>query len=441
MLNMLRQWWLPLWLFALYFIYPIPHTIALRNALLISGLAGCLWVIRRDRSSIPWRTLGAFRTSGWILAILACWLLFQSAFISPYPDLALDMLRGDWFNELLIAITGGCAVLAARREGAEQVLTTLTLALFAHIALLLAYQCGLWVSTGHPALGLTPFANRDYHSTLLTALIALLLADLCARIIFGTKSLAIAQCILLPMLALSYVAAWVLMARNAVTITFVMTFISAGILLFKERHKLGRRSISGTVALLLLLSVATWVGQSNDERWSGFGEAVRAAIDTKNNMAWLDEGKYARPLMADGQAVNHSTYMRLAWAKVALEQIQRYPLGLGYGHKAFGWAVNHSYNVETGHESSHSGLLDFTLANGIPGLLLWLALSAALIRSGWHAFRDRHSPAGLMLAFTVIAYLVRCLIDGHLSGFRLEMYALLVGALVMAQASEKEPCS
>jgi O-antigen ligase len=132
--------------------------------------------------------------------------------------------------------------------------------------------------------------------------------------------------------------------------------------------------------------------------------------------------------------------MRLAWGKVAIEQIERYPLGLGYGHKAFGWAINRSYNLQTGHESSHSGLLDFTLANGIPGLILWLALSAALTHSGWLAFRRTNSATGLLLAFTVIAYLVRCLFDGHLSGFRLEMYALLVGVLVMTQALEQKQC-
>ncbi|MEI7614214.1 MAG: hypothetical protein WCK63_15040, partial [Betaproteobacteria bacterium] len=112
-----------------------------------------------------------------------------------------------------------------------------------------------------------------------------------------------------------------------------------------------------------------------------------------------------------------------------------------YGHKAFGWAINRSYQVQTGHESSHSGLLDFTLANGIPGLILWLALSLALIVAGWRAFRNQHSPAGLALVFSVSAYLVRCLLDGHLSGFRLAMYAFLVGLLVMLQSVETEPCS
>lgn len=442
MAEALRKWWLPVWLFALYFVYPIPHTIALRNLLLVSGLVCCLWIIRHDGTGKDaWRALKTFRTSGWILATLSGWLIFQSSVISPYPQLALDMLRGDWFNELLVAVIGGCAVLAGRQGGARRVLTTLSLALFAHIVLLLAYQCWLWLSTGNPSLGLTPFANRDYHSTLLTALIALLLADLSTRIVFGTNLLAISQRTLLLILTLSYVATWVLMARNAVVITCVMTLITAGVLITREKHRPKLQVTTGIIALLFALSVVTWIGQRSDERWNGFSEAVQAALDTKNNLAWLDEGKNARPVMQNGQAVGHSTYMRLAWAKIAIEQIERYPLGLGYGHKAFGWAVNRSYGLQTGHESSHSGLLDFTLSNGIPGLILWLALSGALIAAGWRTFLKKGSAAGLMLTFTVVAYLVRCLVDGHLSGFRLEMYALLVGALVMAQALEAEQCN
>jgi hypothetical protein len=440
-LNMLRQWWLPLWLFTLYFIYPIPNTIALRNALLISGLAGCLWVIRRNRGSIPWQTLGAFRTSGWILAILTGWLLFQSAFISPYPDLALDMLRGDWFNELLIAITGACAVLAARNGGIQRLITSLVLALFAHVALLLVYQLWLWIFTSAHVLSETPFAQKDYHSTLVTALIALLLADLISRVIIKRAALTTNWQATLLMLALSFVATATLMARNGFVIVVALMVLTISIFFIAGRQRLGRHSASAMIIFILFCSVATWIGMRSDTRWEGLSDAATAAFDTQHNLAWLNSRQHPVPLMKNGKRVEESAYMRLAWATVALEQIQRYPLGLGYGHKAFGWAVNRSYNLQTGHESSHSGLLDFALANGIPGLVLWLALSAALTVNGWRAFRKDASAVGLLLVFTVQGYLVRCLIDGHLSSFRLEMFALLVGMLIAAQAVEKESCN
>lgn len=439
-----RKWWLPGWLFALYFIYPIPHTIALRNLLLVVGLASCLWMIGRDHSSRQARrALASFRASGWILATLTGWLLLQSSLVSPYPALALDMLRGDWLNELLVAFIGGCAVLAMRRGGsnARRAVTTLTLALFAHALLLFAYQIWLWFSSGSYPSRLTPFANIDYHSTLLTALVALLLADLSSRIIAGRAALEISSRAEMLMLVLALVTTIILTARNAVIISFVLLVLTAAVFFLAGRRRLGHWVTPAILAVFLISSIVGWIGLRSDPRWEGFVEAATAAFDTQSNRNWLDGEKYAPPLTKSGQPVEESAYLRLAWAKVAMEQIERYPLGLGYGHKAFGWAVNRSYNLQTGHESSHSGLLDFTLANGIPGLLLWLALSAALIVAGWRGFRKDGSPAGLMLIFSVVAYLVRCTVDGHLSGFRLEMFALLVGVLVVTQALESEPCS
>ena len=82
--------------------------------------------------------------------------------------------------------------------------------------------------------------------------------------------------------------------------------------------------------------------------------------------------------------------------------------------------------------SSHSGWLDFALAAGIPGLVLLLLTAALAIRGGWRQFRDHDDPAGLMLTFLVGSYLLRCLLDGHFSGWRLGLFAFICGVLVAA---------
>lgn len=440
-----RQRWLPVWLFAVYATYPVPHTVALLNILLVLGTGMCLWVIYRDpraHDALP-LLKASFRPGGWILAILTGWLLIQSTLISPYPKLALDLWRHDWLNGLLVAAAGAAAVLACRATDLNRPLVAITFSLFAHLILLLGYQAWQWFHGAWDPLNNTPFAQKDYHSMLVTTLIALLLADLLARV--PAREQVIPHAFLplpavLLMLAVSLVSTATLMARNAVIITIIMLIVSIGIFAFRGAKGLGKRALPAVIVLVLGASAVSWMALRSDARWQSFSAAAAVAFDTSDNLAWLDSEKHPRPLMQDGQPVDHSAYMRLAWGKVALEQIQRYPLGLGYGHKAFGWAVNRSYNVQSGLESSHSGLLDFTLANGIPGLLLWLALSGALMASGWRAFRKTGSPYGLMLVFTVAAYLLRCLLDGHLSGFRLEMYALLVGVLVMAQSLESGRC-
>lgn len=427
-------------LFVLMLVYPIPHTIAFRNILLVAFLAGCAVPLRRAGRAAVAAALRPLRVAAVLMAVLTGWLLFQSALISERPAEALNMLRGDWLIGIIAATAGAAAVLTLRVRGyaakVPMLLRALALALFAHIALLLAYQGWIWLAEGAFPFAHTPFAEKDYHTVVVTALLGLLLADLLAWRLRGRGGLGLPAGVELAMAVATCVAAVTLSSRNAVIITVCLVALSAAVLLL-----LGRERLAGwlrpTLAALALVAVALgWWGLRSDARWDNFVGSAAVAMQTEEHRAWLAPGLHPWPKTASGQPVEESAYLRLAWAKVALEQVARYPLGLGYGHKAFGWAVNRSYDVQTGHESSHSGLLDFTLANGIPGILLWLALSAALARAGWHGFRRSGSPAGLMLAFTVAAYFLRCALDGHLSGFRLEMYALLVGALLAALPAE-----
>lgn len=442
MLEMLRKGWLPTWIAAVYFIYPIPHTIALRNLLLISGLMVCLVVIFNDKNQAHLRPqLKAFQASGWLLLTLTLWIIFQSAFISPYPHLALEMVRGDWLTALLVATTGGIVVMANQQWEPNRPLGAIIFSLTLHIACLLAYQVWLWAQTGHYPFGATPFAQKDYHSMLVTTLIALLLADVSMRAFNPRHMTTLPLPAMLVALLLSFIATITLLARNAVIINFIMLLMTICLISFSRRERADRWLAPTAIVLLVISVVVGGIGLRSDSRWQGFAEATAAALDTEHNLAWLNPQEYPLPLMKNGQPVEESAYSRLAWGKVGLEQVGRYPLGLGYGHKAFGWAIHLSYDVQTGHESSHSGLLDFTLANGLPGLILWLALAFALMRAGWRAFRKQRSVAGLALVFSVTAYLVRCLVDGHLSGFRLEMYAFLMGLLIMLQSIETKRCN
>ena len=437
-----RKTSIPLFCFAIYFVYPIPHTVALRYLLLGSLLSSSLWILARNPFPADcFRNLRPFRTSGLILLALSFWLLIQSAFISPLSKEALGMLRGDWLNSLIAVSIGLLAVLVCQSDDSRRPIHAATTALVLHILALFAYQIWIWAHNGTYPLGRTPFAEKDYHSMLVTTLSALILADMLSRSIIGRVIHPLSWPALSGILVLSCIASVTLLARNAVIINALLIVASGLIFVVIKRKAFGQAVVPLMLVLFLAISSLGWFGLQSDARWQGFSEAVTAAIDTKNNLAWLNTQEYPLPLMRNGKPVEESAYSRIAWAKVGVEQIAQYPLGLGYGHKAFGWAVNRSYHVQTGHESSHCGLLDFTLANGIPGLLLWLALSIALMATGWRAFMKQQSPAGLALAFSVSAYLVRCLVDGHLSGFRLAMYAFLIGLLVMLQSIETKQCN
>jgi O-antigen ligase len=144
---------------------------------------------------------------------------------------------------------------------------------------------------------------------------------------------------------------------------------------------------------------------------------------------WLTNDAATRPVTPSGAGLEESAYLRTAWARQAVQAIGAHPLGLGFGRDGFGRAVAEKYGVK-GMVSSHSGWLDFALGAGLPGLALLLLAAGLAIRGGWMSFRQHGDGASLMLCFLVGGYLLRCLLDGHLSGWRLGLFAFICGVLI-----------
>ncbi|MBK9352074.1 MAG: hypothetical protein IPN05_18625, partial [Sulfuritalea sp.] len=85
-----------------------------------------------------------------------------------------------------------------------------------------------------------------------------------------------------------------------------------------------------------------------------------------------------------------------------------------------------------GHGQQPQRLAGFRAGCRASGLGLLLLTAALAIRGGWRQFRERGDAAGLMFAFLVGGYLLRCLLDGHMSGWRLGLFAFLCGVLIAA---------
>jgi len=71
-ISKLRSSLWPVWLFALVATFPVPHTIALRNVLLVGGLMGLPWRWRTTLAKLLAlrRGLAWLAASGWILGAL-----------------------------------------------------------------------------------------------------------------------------------------------------------------------------------------------------------------------------------------------------------------------------------------------------------------------------------------------------------------------------------
>ena len=255
-------WFWRVWLATIVFVFPIPHTIALRNLLLLVGVLLLLATLRQaPRPRFP----QALKAAAWALVATTAWLVLHSLTVAPAPTLALDNLRGDWIVPLL---TGVLAAYAAARAGPRQALLAVIAALLAHMIWMLSWQLWIWVAAGAsgpwPA-GITPFGERDYQSTLNGFLFAILLAERFAVLSIGGSVALLPSRLAWTLLAVSLIADIALRTRNG-TIVGIALLLTTIVWMARRRPR-----------FLLLLLVVAALGSASfalDSRWSGLKESI-----------------------------------------------------------------------------------------------------------------------------------------------------------------------
>lgn len=409
-------WFWQVWLATIIFVFPISHTIALRNLLLLVGVLAMLATLRGTRRSLRRPLL---KPAAWALVATTAWLALHSVAVAPAPTLALDNLRGDWIVPLL---TAALAVYAAARVEPRLAIRAIIAALLAHMLWMFGWQLWLLLTTGAVAdgsKGIVPFGERDYHSTLAGFLLALLLGERMAAHGDGNGFFAVR-----PMwvgLGLVLLADIMLRVRNGTLVSVVLLSLTA---LWMTRRQ------PRFILLLVIVAVLGGTSLTLDKRWSGLKESLALGWSSQSTY-WMAGDQTLRPSTPSGADLDDSAYLRAAWAHRAVLAIGEHPLGLGYGRDGFGRAVEAKYGFK-GMVSSHSGWLDFALAAGLPGLVLLLLSAGLAMHGGWRQFHRREDAAGLMFSFLVGGYLLRCLLDGHLSGWRLGLFAFICGVLIAA---------
>ena len=113
--------------------------------------------------------------------------------------------------------------------------------------------------------------------------------------------------------------------------------------------------------------------------------------------------------------------------------MQEHPLGIGYSRTAFGDQIDRKYGLGGVFRGSHShsGLIDFGIANGFPGLVLWLVFLASLAWTGWRAFEGEQMALGLMLIFLVSGFFGRSIVDSNLRDHMLQQFLMIVAILTV----------
>lgn len=434
--STIRPWphWL-LWLMLLLNIsWPMSHSVALRNVLLALLLlvGGVLYRRQPQRQLVP----AALNTAAKLYLLLSAWLL-ATVLLADDPLNSLSQYRGEWLMAFVALLVGLllASMAAGRLPGIDRsnLLTCIILALALPCLIQLLYATLFFAKYHSLPLSDVPLFGRTSLSIVHNLLYGMLLADALARSSGRARLLPLPNSVLWLAFALSFFCTYLLNTRNGTFGVLLITLFAAVVAWYQHRQRIHNGLLASLMlSLLLLLLGYAKITYEAEPRWAAFGESTRLALDTQHNKAWLDD-RIPLPLMSNHRPVDHSAYMRLAWFKEGAQAVLDNPLGVGFGRNAFGHALQRKYGEGRGH--SHSGLIDFALSGGIPGLLMWLALSGSLLRLGWRAYFQGNDVVGMALVMLVTGTLLRMIVDSNLRDHGLEQYLFLTAALAALAAT------
>ncbi len=413
------------------FVLPIPGTIALRHFLTLALL--CLCTIALGRAAIGLHELSLRARPLMLgLGLITVWLLLQAASVSDETAWAMKEISNQWLPAILMAFLGvGLARVWIKGGWARrQVLGLLAACMLAQVLASLLAVMPMYLADGHFPQAKTWFTagklEVSYWNNLLLALLAV---DALSRWLYRNAITNLPMPAVASGIFLVVLSNLAFGARAGVIGSGMLVISLSLLLLWHERDRLGPKRVSAFMlsAALLVVSLAA-ISYRLDPRWATFTETAEIAWSQGGGGAWLNPDEIQPPTLASGEIAEASAYHRISWIRAGLDLVADYPLGVGYGRNAFGHALRKTTETRLGH--AHSGIIDWTVGTGLPGLVLWLGLLGGMLLVGLRRFFRKRDAAGLILVFAVGGFFGRMLIDSINRDHMLMLFFLILGMLV-----------
>ena len=420
-------------------IWTLPGTIALRHLFLVLGFIASIFILRQNSSRLIQKAAWPL----WLLILFYGWLLIHLAFFSHEFSVQLSELRSVWARSLvasLIGISVGMLLQTNKDESREhtdpqlQSVQQSRFNCYSTVILFIGLSAPTWIIFGGYLFAMLQ-SGQGLQFDIYQYLYKLYRIKP-AYVIFVTLSLPL--CFILLLRALNHQESrwWLLLSPVAIVLTpfggfFIgsknaMVIFALAALLFligivRSLVRLPKISFGSVAAFLLIAIVATYGIHKHLERtnsWLALSDNIQIGMDIDHYDFWKNREVFPRPMNANSQLVDISTYERTAWFTAGIRLLKENPLGYGLTHHSFGTLALAKWpdfykpqgNLKG---ATHSGWLDLALGVGIPGLvIIILCLLASWVRSFkynglWFTY------AAWTIPLLLLTYLIAELGEGH----------------------------
>lgn len=420
----------------LSFIWVLPHTIALRNILLVLGFIFAIsYLATRPNKHLLNKTLVPLL----FLIALFIWVIIHFLFFSMSPDIELKEIKSLWLR-------AGCGVVIA-------------------VALSLVVKESSWGKVGFfGALSFTPLINLGvygYQSFLKGSLImpsefvtrflfnkieAAFFGSIAIAVFLGWsfsclrkeqnfKNLAIELTLFLAIF-LFLGSSLVSTSKNGIAVGLSLFALFCCCLLFLALFRIGRRLRYLMVMIIFIGGLATIakLHHSSSSGWETLYADIKVAIQIDKNHHWRGHGM-GFPLNEYQIPVAGNTYERISWATVGWRLILKEPLGYGSINSSFKGMLDHHKIDHTISGQTHSGWTDFTLAFGLPGLAIIILTQLMIIYMGLKNMNP-YSLIGVWICFSLLPLGLIAEIS-YKQYFEAAIFFIAFSAMMVWQPSQK----
>ena len=377
-------------------IWVLPNTIALRHILLGIGLVSSMAIIIKSNFFKGRRTLEMLPLL--LLLLIFIWVLIHFWFFSLNPILEWQELKSIWLRVLGCSIIAVGLSLSLRLNDRLKPYFFISLFIISWINLgaylYLSYQQG---SLMLPSTFVYAFVFKKIEAAFF-GVIAISVA--CASLVdliskkYDQKSLILSVFWFLGITS-AIVSSIVANTKNGVAVSLGLCFLLALTLVFRAIFLRGhfKWRLAVPALLVLLILIGGWKVHTHfaSQGWNALWEDTNISSQLDQHNFWRYNSSHWNKVVGESFPRNHlgipvagNTYERVSWATEGLILISEYPMGYGSINRSFVGMLNHANVQQELDSQTHSGWIDFGLAFGVPGLLIFLSVFIATAWRGLH---------------------------------------------------------
>lgn len=423
----------------------MPHTIAgrLLGLALLAAFTVLLWTRGTESRGLPEAVIR--RLLPWIglsAAALTLWLFGQQWVIGD--GAGKSELGSQWLMPLTFAL---CAyVIAWRADPARQarlrtsIPRAIALTLAGVTAANVANALWHWHEVSATLLPQQPWLyDSAYQFKVFSSQIALYLfllsaCDLLCRFVNGDAMLGFSTRVSVSLAILGVLGILASLSRNALIVwTLICGLLPILAATGLKRRLRSRRHFGLVLAAACAVAAVCVVGVSLDKRWPSTWDGLTRAWDNSGkDLSWVRHWDRSAVLAAQGiERGDGSAYERMTYIMLGARLLIANPLGVGFRRTAFTDALGQRFGPGD-YLHSHSGIVEFGVGAGIPGLALFVVLGGLILLLAWRRWRQSAAWPAAALVLMTSAYVLRGIVDNTMRNQFAEMAFFVIGFLLGA---------